>query len=923
MVYILGMLESVLLTKLQIPRLQSGMIHRPRLVELLNKGAKGRLTLVSAAAGFGKTTLLSDWISSSGSSAAWISLDDEHNDLNRFLFYLITAIQKKNQTIGHGARELLTSPYAAQAESVLTMLLNDIADRVPELTLVLDDYHVIKNNVVNETVAFLTEYMPPQMHLFILSRNIPSLPLARFRAKGQLAELSSDDLRFTEQESIDFFRQSMAIELSAENIGILNHRTEGWVAGLQLAALSIKNRDDVSALIKNFGGSHQYVFDYFIEEVLSCQPAQVTQFLEKTSILDRMCAPLCDAVIVEPSLSGQELLESIERANLFIVSLDNERTWYRYHHLFRDLLQKRLHKNADETAGGPSAIVRLHMNASAWYDSNGFLADAFHHAVAAGEFETAARLAEKAWPAMENNFQYSEFIGQMKMLPEEVVSRHPALCTAYAWSLLFNGKIEVADHWIKQGEHWLTTTKKSINPAEQTAQHAARLEELEYTLSQARIYKELSEGTHSGAGASVERVLQACSGGKAGRYSVFVMYASTVDSWRAGNLHHALQSINCLMEQLEKSGNRKMLSSMIVFKGYILEVSGDLNQAARLYLKALENALESNEYRAALSLISLKAGVVFLEQGDLDRAEHFLQQSERMGQNAQTVNRLYYRCIAQSNLKEFHNDIPGALERLQEAQKHQIRNPIPDIAPISAQVARLWIKQGRLSEVKDWFDNQTPFAGDRIEFMREYEQITFVRYLIALYRLTGAQHCAAEADALLDRLLNAAKEGGRGSRVIEILMLQALSLDAQNRITDALDKLEPAIAAALPQKSIRFFVNEGAPMAALLKQAKARGVENGFINTLLVHFDKYRPEDGNHADSSGVSQQHRSENSLLSERELEVLKLVEQGFSNLRIGEKLFISLSTVKGHNLKIFGKLNAKSRTEALARAKELKLL
>jgi len=683
-------------------------------------------------------------------------------------------------------------------------------------------------------------------------------------------------------------------------------------------ALSINNPDNAAELIRNCAGSHQYIFDFFIEEVLSRQPAEVVQFLDTTSILDKMCAPLCDAVLADPSISAQAMLEAIERSNLFIVSLDNERCWYRYHHLFRDLLLKRLHKNGTRAAGELAHVAELHLNASAWYAANGFTSDAFRHAIAAGDFEKAAGLAEKAWPGMENNFQHSAFIGQMKMLPPEVLSRHPVLCAGYAWSLLFTGKLEDAGYWIELTENRLRELRKSGLSCEHDAQHSVRLEEMEYSISLARIYKSLSEGNVPEASSILEKVMQGSTSATGGRYSAFVTYASMIDAWKMGNLPRALQFINCLMENLKKSGNRKMLSNMVIFKGYMLEISGSLNQAINVYLTALDTAQEQSNFSPANSLISLKAGVVLFEQGNLERAGHFLQESERTERTPELANRQYYWCIAQSQLKEFGNDIAGALDSLHEAQRYQIRSPIPEIAPLLAQIARLQIKQGNMLEVKDWIDQQNLRADDELSFIREYEHITLARYLIAHFRHKGDHSSLEAADTLLERLLGAATEGGRGSRVLELLILQALCLDARKDFPGALEKMEQAIAIAQPQKFVRIFIIEGAPMARLLSAAKARGMGSDHITTLLTFFKELLPD--NQTQSSPLS---AVKYNLLSERELEVLKLVEKGFSNLRIGEKLFISLSTVKGHNLKIFDKLNAKSRTEALVRAKELNLL
>lgn len=920
--YIICMPHTVLLTKLHVPYLQPGLIHRIRLIEKLSKGMQGKLTLVSASAGFGKTTLISEWVTESQISAVWVSLDEEHNDLNCFLLYLVMAIQKKFMGIGHGAMAILSSMYGIHAESVLTALLNDIADQDQQLNFVLDDYHIIENDMVHDAVSFLLDNMPPQMHLLISSRNVPSLPLARLRARGQLVELSAEDLRFTTQESAEFFRNTMNIELSSENIEILSNRTEGWIAGLQLAALSLQKRDNIREVVDTFNGTHQYVLDYLVDEVLSCQPTHVRQFLEKTSILDRMCAPLCDAVIADESICGQTILETVERSNLFIVPLDNERKWFRYHHLFRDLLRKRLHDFDNNTVDAKKQRPRLHMNACIWYDENGFISDAFYHAVAAEDFETAADLAEKIWPKMEENYQHSTFIGLMKMLPGEQLGKHPVLCTGYGWSLLFTGKIEESECWIQKAEAWLNSANEnSCSPANSTYS-AEQLRELQSMLSFARVYKALSIGNLSETFMNLERAMQSPPTGKANRYAAFAMYATTMSLWRTGNLHNALNFVINMIDNLEKADNQIMAQNMILVNGLLLEITGDLNQAAHLYKNAIEGASKITGCAVpALSTLLLKSAIIYLEQGNLELAEQYIIKSESAGRKASISNWSYFWYITQAQFKVLRGDITDALDMLHNAQKYFVRTPLPDINPLSAQIARLWIKQGRLTEVKKWVDNQNLGIDDEMVYMREYGHITLARYLIAEYLHNDDSSYISGADKLLERLLQAAKDGGRITCVIEILILQAISLNAQNRQPAALEKLRQAIQTGQPQHFARVFINEGAPMVELLLKVKASGIVSCYIKEILAFFDKCKP-DGYLRDSVHTPS-NTATNNQLSKRELEVLKLVEKGFSNIQISEKLFISLSTVKGHNLKIFEKLNVKSRTEALVRAREINLL
>src|SRR5918992_5559943 len=389
------MSTPILTTKLYIPPPQPKVVLRPRLIECLNEGLDRKLSLISAPAGSGKTTLLSEWLAGRSQPAAWLSLDEGDNDPTRFLAYLVAALQTIAPNIGEGLLGALQSPQPPPTESVLTALLNEIT-RVPDkFVLVLDDYHVIDARPVGDALAFLIEHLPPRMHLVIATREDPNLPLARLRARGQLGELRAADLRFTPSEAAEFLEGVMGLSLSAEDIAALETRTEGWIAGLQLAALSMRGHKDATSFIKSFTGSHHFVLDYLVEEVLQQQSESIQTFLVRTSILERLCGPLCDAVVLDPEVSGQETLEFLEHANLFLVPLDNERRWYRYHHLFADLLRQRLHQSvASSTVDEGSNLAALHIRASVWYEDNGLEVEAFQHAAAANDVERAERLIE-------------------------------------------------------------------------------------------------------------------------------------------------------------------------------------------------------------------------------------------------------------------------------------------------------------------------------------------------------------------------------------------------------------------------------------------------------------------------------------------------------------------------------------------------
>ncbi len=445
---------QILATKLFIPLPRQGIVGRSRLIEKLNEGlaANYKLTLISAPAGFGKTTLVSDWVAGRDQKIAWISLDEDDNDPALFLTYLISALQMISENFGKRALVGLQSPQPPPAESIVTTLLNEITNIADNFVLVLDDYHAIDSKAVDEILTFLLEHLPTQMHLVITTREDPHLPIARLRARGQLIELRAANLRFTPAEAADFLNQAMGLNLSAENIAVLETRTEGWIAGLQLAALSMQGHQDTASFIKSFTGSHHFVLDYLVEEILEQQSESIQTFLLQTSILDRVCGPLCDAVLKSPSASGQKTLEYLERANLFIIPLDNERCWYRYHHLFADVL--RMHLEAKQADQGSA----LHRRASEWYEHNGLMDHAIRHALTAKDFGRAADLIEKIFLTKSRNQQSAVVLGWLKALPDEVIYVRPVLSVAYALVSLTRGGLEGVESHLRNAERWMDMT---------------------------------------------------------------------------------------------------------------------------------------------------------------------------------------------------------------------------------------------------------------------------------------------------------------------------------------------------------------------------------------------------------------------------------------------------------------------------------
>jgi LuxR family transcriptional regulator, maltose regulon positive regulatory protein len=944
----------MLATKLFIPPPRPNIVLRHRLIAQLNAGLHRKLTLIAAPAGFGKTTLVSAWLANerletsdwrrAGSSlvsspqplaarVAWLSLDEGDNDPARFLAYLVAALQTIAPDLGAG---VLQSPQPPPTESILTALLNDITTIPDNFALVLDDYHVIDAQSVDTALTFLLEHMPPQLHLVIATRENPQLPLARLRARDQLTELRAADLRFTLAEAAAFLNQVMGLHLAAEDIAALETRTEGWVAGLQLAALSMRGHADVRGFIRAFAGDNRYIVDYLVEEVLQRQPERVRSFLLQTCILDRLSGPLCDAVLDDGRRTTDDgraafvrrpssvVLEELERSNLFVVPLDDTRQWYRYHHLFADVLHAHVMQEQ------PDHVPTLHRRASAWYEHNGSPADAIRHALAAKDFERAAGLIELAWPAMDGRFQSATWLGWVKALPDELIRARPVLNVGYAWALLNGGELEAGEARLRDAERWLDPTvdlreRPEARSVEMVVVDEKQFRSLPASIATARAYHAQALGDLAG---SVKHARQALDLVPAGDHLRRGPAAALLGLayWASGDLEAAHRAIADAMANFQIAGNLHFAISGTYGLADIRIAQGRLREAASTYHQSLQLAAEQGE-PLLRGTADLYLGLCELhhEQGDPEAARQQLLRSKELGAQAALPDWPHRVCIAQARIKAAAGDRDGALDLLDEAARLYYRTPVPDVRPIAALKTRVWVAQGRLTEALGWARARGLSVDDDLSYLREFEHVTLARVLLAEYQSEREDRSFYAAIGLLERLLKAAETGGRMGSVIEILVLLALAHAAQGHIRLALAPLERALTLAEPAGYVRIFVDEGAPMAHLLSEAAAHGMLPDYTGTLLAAFED-ATKDGERTTEPSPSSSVLRPSSLierLSQRELEVLQLIAQGLSNREISERLFLALITVKGHNQKIFGKLQVQRRTEAVARARELGLL
>ena len=878
----------VLATKLYIPPSRPKLVFRPRLIERLNEGLQSAqsVTLISAPAGFGKTTLVSEWIADFTRPVAWLSLDEGDNDPARFLTYLIAALQTVASGIGESILGVLQSPQPPPPESILTALLNEISAIPDPFVLVLDDYHVIDAKPVDSALGFLLEHLPPQMHLVITTREDPQFPLARLRAKGQLTELRVTDLRFTDSEAAEFLNQVMELRLSEEDIRALEARTEGWIAGLQLAAISMQGHKDATGFIKSFTGSHYFVMDYLVEEVLGQQSESIQTFLLRTSILDRMCGPLCDAMLLDPSTSGQETLEVLEHANLFLIPLDNERRWYRYHHLFRDLLRQRLQQSIVSSGDGESRMKELHLRASQWYEDHDLVMEAFHHAAAASDIDRAERLIEGKGIPLHFSGGVVPILEWLESLPVEVMNARPWLWWRQAALLLINGQTIGVGEKLQAAETGIATMLQGSEPDDKTRNLIGKIASAKATLALTRYDV---ENMFAQSRRALE-YLDPDSLFNRATANWVLGYAYLLQGDRAAARHALMEAISFS----QTSGAMFTLILATIGLGIVQEVDNELYPAAETYRRVLEWA--GDQPQQIINEAHLGLARVLYEWNDLESAEQHTRKSLDLARQYENViDRFIIGEVFLARLKLAQGDVTGAAAVLEKAdqsvRQHNFVHRVPEVA--AAQVVTL-LRQGNLSVAAHIAQtHKLPLGQARVHLARGDAA--------AALAVLGAFRQQVEARDWKDERLKG-------------LVLQSIAYHMKGEKDMALQTLAAALEMAEPGGFIRIFVDEGSPMHQLVSEAAAQGIMPGYADRLLAVFESELKSTGEPA--QGIIDP-------LSSRELEVLQLIAEGLSNSEIGKRLFLALDTVKGHNRKIFDKLGVQRRTEAVARARELGLL
>ena len=869
------MSPELLSTKLFTPTAGKNLVPRQRLTERLDQAWQQgkKLTLVSASAGYGKTTLVTEWVRNSQAKSAWLSLDETDNDPTRFLSYLLAALQLIDECVGKKSGAMLLSPQPLPPDLVLTTLLNEISTISAPFILVLDDYHLIHTLTIHSQLDFLVEHQPPAMHLVIITREDPPLPFARLRARGQMVEVRQDDLRFLPDECADFLQRIMGLELTVDDITALEQRTEGWIAGLQLAALSMQGRDDLSNFIEAFTGSSHYVLDYLIEEVFERQSPETQAFLLKTSILDRLCGPLCDTVVGRTS--SHELLDHLEHANLFIFPLDQSRTWYRYHRLFAELLQQRLR------AMPAPGIKDLHDLASHWFMEQGLIPEAIRHALDASNWDCAAELIDRYTILMLRSGELITLIGWLKALPDEVIGTRPELCQNYGWALTLTGQMEAANRYLLKAEEIAQHDEKLLGPILVARAYYLRVMG---DIRQAIEYARRALGMLSPA--------DALSCGLAA-LTLGLAY------WNIGDYQESERAFFEVDRTAQQSGNHYARMTALSYLANIQAVYGHLHKAAELCQQVIQLGGQSPSVAPA----HIELAVLHYEWNRLklasQEAKIGIEQSQRIGNPLILCDGYRIEAIINQAL----GDPEAAMSSLKKADQlveNQQVSPQARFRIVACHV-QVALAQDNLGLAQFWAEQLASPAGSA--FFDPCIGLVPVNLLLM-------RHKKQDAAQKLMELFDTACQKGCGAGMVEVRLLQAMATDTPE---DALHFLQEALKIAKPEGFIRTFIDKGLPVKALVERLKPQGGElKEYILTLLAAF----------GDSGKLAKPQNLVESL-SEREVEVLLLLAQGMSNGEIAQRLVVTIGTVKSHVHSIIDKLGVSNRMQAVAQARKLKLL
>jgi LuxR family maltose regulon positive regulatory protein len=883
---------------------------------------------MEALAWFGMTSLLGDWLAEAdaGRPTAWVSLDERDADPLSFWSYVLLAVDRAIPGTATAGLALLRAGQSS-IEDVLTALVNELGVAPNDLNVVLDDYHLVDTPGIQAGLGFLLDHLPPQVHLLISTRADPALPLARLRARGQLVEIRGADLRFNSNEAASYLNQVNSLALGPAEVAALEARTEGWPAALQLAALSLQGRSDHAKFITGFAGDDRFVVDYLADEVLDRLPAEVRRFFLDTSVLDRMTGSLCDAVTGRAD--GKSMLESLERQNLFVIALDDQRRWYRYHHLFADVLRTRL---PDEGTGDASV---LHRRASDWYDRAGDPEAAVRHALAGGHVELAADRVEAAIPDLQRGRREAVMRRWAEKLPADIVKNRPVLAVGLIGALMSSNEFHGVEQRLRHAEQLLNAPVQDLRIVDHKEFARLPVAVETYRAALALVAGDLPGTIHH---AELAR-------GRADTSDHLSIAAASalvgLASWTTGDLEAAHGAYRLAIDNLERAGHVADVLGCALTLADIEMAQGRLGdaQATLEYALALATTAATTAEPLLRGVADMYVGLgrVSLEQGDDAAAADYLRRADEAGDSAGLPQNPYRWRVMTAHLREAEGDTAAAVELLEEAERVYVGDFSPNVRPVAASRARVLAAAGDLAGAKAWARRWAVSAADDLTYLREYDHLTLARVLLAEHSATGSAAALAEATGLLGRLAAAAQDGGRVATLIEALVLQALADRAAGKTEPALKTLAHAMTLAEPEMHIRAFTHEGEPMDALLAGLARRHRDNAFARRLLQASAASRartglasattteqPEGVGAAGSGGGTVAGQYDPPVLvdalSGRELDVLRLLASELGGPDIARELHVSLSTVRTHTQRIYAKLGVNNRRAAVRRAHQL---
>lgn len=919
-------------TKLHVPGGRAGAVPRPRLSDRLARGLTAKLTLVSAPAGFGKTTVLAQWLAESrqvpgGPAVAWVSLDEHDDEPGRFWSYVVAALAGISDAVHADSLPLLPGPSAA-SEAAMASLLNALGELPVDVVLVLDDYHAVTAHEIHDTVGYLLDHLPSQVHLVLSSRSDPPLPLSRLRARGDLVEVRSADLRFTRDEAAQYLTGSMGLDLAAAEVTLLAERTEGWAAALQLAGLSLRDRDDTSEAVAGFAGDDRFIVDFLAEEVLTRLPADVREFLLRTAVLRRLTGPLCDAVTGQTG--GAARLIELERANMFLVPLDDRREWYRYHHLFGDVLRAHLSEQY------PDEVAALHRRASDWWHGQGDAAQAVEHALAAADPERAAELMELAIPLMARDRREAELARWVGALPDDVVRTRPVLAVALAGALAQVSDFATVGQRLDDVERLLVDADGRWPTQPPDGLVVVDTDGFRALPAMVHLYRSalaLSHGDPAGTLELARRALQLAPEGHHLLRAAARALAGLA-AWGMGDLGAAHAAYTDSALDMRRAGHLADVLGLCITLGEVCQAEGRLTDEERTYRDALDLTATADgaPLRGSADMHVGLAGVL-LERGDIAGAAAEMVTADALGEHKGLPQNPYRSRVLHAWLAEAAGDLDAALSLLDEAERVYTSDYAPDVRPVAAVRARLRLRRGELDHAEAWARERHLGPADDLSYLREYEHITLARLLLARHRAGEADPAAAgsppldAATRLLQRLAAAAESGGRGRPLIEILALLAQAHAARAERDTALSTLRRAVELAEPEGYVQVFTGQGPALASPLGALSRAEPGSGYLRRLAT---VSAPKQSGGPRIAAQTTANRPERPWghalvepLSDRELDVLRLLATDLVGPDIARELHISLNTMRTHSRNIFRKLQVTSRRAAVRRAVELDLL